>query len=196
MNILSIILALAALVGLAVVWFRLANMKAQVDALGRLHPDDEQLPGRAELVALPSLFSTTPAANELEVPLSATEKLIVLGYRYESIIMDNQSNGESLAVKTVRIEIPPGTTHVVPSIKGLGIAFGKLIPGPDNEYGWDPEDHHFGLESVNIHVREIGQVTAKLEVTMLLRDYNGDDRWGGGLVATLLFLGPHPGPTP
>lgn len=183
MTTLSIIIAVAALAGFAAVWLQLNKFKAAVNRLERVHepPEEREFVGLDDIGILPDEVYIEPA------------NLIILGYEYQTIVMDNQSNGKNNASKSVTIEIPEGTTHIVPSIKGFGLVFGKLVKGtiPDT-FGAEISDHHLGLESVNISVDEIGSGTAILTARMLLRDNNGDDGWGGAVSATILLLGRHP----
>ena len=190
MTTLSIGIALVALAGFVAVWFRLQTVKKIVDHLEQIHESSE----RSKAVELKGL-SLPPFTfpGEITSKAEAAERLIILGYSTQTIVLDNQSNGGRAARKFVTIAIPEGTTHVVPSLAGFVFVFGKILANQDGAiFDLSVDDHHLGLESINIVVGEVGRTTATLGISMLLRDKNGDDRWSGVLNASILFLGSHP----
>jgi hypothetical protein len=128
------------------------------------------------------------------------ERLVILGFSKENVVLDNQPNARGAPFsKQITVEIPEGTTHVVPSISGTLSLFGRIASVTDNNTTFvvengHPDDHHYGLGFFNVHVPEVGRTTATVEVSMVLTDVNADDRWTGVAGVTMLFLGPEQPP--
>jgi hypothetical protein len=112
----------------------------------------------------------------------------------------NRSDGRSAFAERVTINVPVGTETIIPSVQGLTLMYGETDPNnlTDNNWQWHHEDHHLGSEFVDIAVLDINspnnsvnppQQSADIEIRLLLRDDNGDDKWFGSVTYTLLFLG-------
>lgn len=98
-----------------------------------------------------------------------------------------------------------GTVAIVPAVRGWAFGYGSTDPEdlatspPDKPINWHPEDHHLGLQSLNIYVEDIdapnpaaNTQTATVHISAILSDDNGDDTWFGYANYTLLCLGKHP----
>jgi hypothetical protein len=118
------------------------------------------------------------------------EPLIVLGFRQANLVV-NEGNGKNKTTREFTFEIPEGTTHVVASLSGFQLLFGQISIVDGNEEA-EILDHHLGFEGIRLRITEVGSVTATLQTDILLRDYNGDDRWAGLVDTLLIFFGPHP----
>jgi hypothetical protein len=143
---------------------------------------------------LPAKRETTTHVEAINLPPSTHQRFIILGYRRENVVMDNLPNAGSVASKEFTVQIPAGTTDVIPLISGSIALFGQITARRNNDTNFDfgIQDHHFGFNVVNVHVVEVNEVTARLRADMILSDENGDDPWSGAGGVTLLFLGPHP----
>lgn len=197
MTVLAITIALIALLGSIFIWLRLKKVKATLAHLEQMHSSSTA--GRVvEFIAFPPV-AAPPTELAPEDPPSGNR--IILGFRNETIILENQSNGENLITKDISVEIPRGTTDVLPLISGFTVLFGEITKIKDpvvGAFSYGLEDHNFGFGEVNIRVVEIGgvtefgTVTATLQAQMLLRDADGDDEWAGWMHVHILFLGVHP----
>lgn len=183
MTTLVIALALVALVGFIFIWLRLQQVKAAVAHLAQLH--QATATGAGARKRSPDVG---PLPDIVEVP---PDRFIILGYRAQSIIFENFSSGDEVAIKEFKIGIPEGTTAVAPSINGFILLFGKITnPNPEG-FNVEATDHHVGFEMVHITVTEITQTEATLKAQLLLRDLESN-AWSGVLSYTVLLLGKHP----
>lgn len=191
MTIVSVVIALIALVGFAVVWLRLQTVEKTVGDLKDIH-ELSQKSRDIELKGLPLSHLPFSDKTTSRIPALAAESLIVLGHTNLTIDLGNQPDGnEHGVIKDVTIETPPGTTHVVASLNGFFLMFGGVIRNSSGEIvALNAKDHHLGYEALSIAVKEVGIETATLTVGGVLRDKNGDDSWSGTLLTTILFLGP------
>lgn len=191
MTILSTVIALAALAGLAAVWLRLRTVNKAVEHLAQIHgsPAGDKAVEFKGLSQPPFVFSDEATSRAV-----VTQNLIVLGYRNDlDFDLTNQSNAHNAAPRDVIIGVPAGTTIVVPLLTGFILMYGKLTVNSNGLVtSVSVEDHHLGLEALGIQVVSLANDTATLRVTSLLMDKNGDDKWSGVAYASALFLGPHP----
>lgn len=188
MTVLAIIIALVALLGSIFLWLRLQRVTATLAQLDQVRASDT--PKKIILRDIPTVAAPP---DEIAPDDPPNRKLIILDFRDELIIFDNQSEGQ-FALKEVTVDIPKGTTVVIPSITGFSMLFGKLeiLDPVEGHFEYDLLDHNFGLQRVNIITLEIGSTTATVQAQMILRDENGDSEWAGVMHVHLLFLGPHP----
>jgi hypothetical protein len=185
MTVLAITIALVALLGSIFIWLRLKKVKSAVAHLEQLHASST---ARVELRELPS-FAGPPSVVSPET----SPGLIIRGFRNEIILLDNQSNGDNRAIKNLTIDIPTGTTHVIPLLSGFILLYGEIISFIEKvDFSFGIEDHNLGLEWVNIRVVELRTASVTVQAQMWLRDDNGDDEWAGAVHVHILFLGPHP----
>lgn len=194
MTILLIIMALVGVAGFAATWNRLKTLGKAVAHLEQIHEADGAEEIKVRRLS-PSILTNAAAAGEaLTLLASVTERLTILGYRDNLIInLDNQPNASVNVSKEVTIQIPPGTTRVVPSLSGFQLMFGSITQNPDGSSGvWNATDHHLGLEALDVFVVKVESATATIGVVGYLSDKNGDDKWTGLVYASLLFLGPQP----
>ncbi|SRR6266480_1700948 len=192
---LSLVAALLALVWTAVTSISLKHIRVNVDRLIESHETGHNRTARTmTLDFLPAKRETTAHVEAINLPPPTYQRFIILGYRSENVVMDNLPNAGSVASKEFTVEIPTGTTDIIPLSRGSIALFGQITArrNDDTNFDFGLEDHHFGFNFVNVYVVEINQVTARLRADMLLRDENGDDPWSGVVNVTLLFLGPHP----
>ena len=192
MTILPTVIALAVLFAVAAVWFRLQTVKKTVEHLEQRHGPSEG----GEAVELKGR-SLPPFASPDETPSRAvvvTESLIVLGYMTNLVLnFGNEADAYGGAYKDITIQIPAGTTHIVPLLTGFILMFGSLTLNPNGTIqSASISDHHLGAEALEIYVASIGSGTAVLRVEATLMDKNGDDKWTGVGYASALFLGHHP----
>src|SRR5215213_5833968 len=167
------ILAAIALIGAGLAWFFVGRVEKRVSQLERRHPS---LDGEGEVTLNVTQVQEAEDGASAEVsPATVFERLTVLGFTSEVVVMDNQPNGKNQATKTFTVEIPRNTTHVIPTIQGFASAFGRITDHADGTFRFQVNDHHLGLEVKHIAVTAIEDTTATLEATMLLRDINGDD---------------------
>jgi hypothetical protein len=102
-----------------------------------------------------------------------------------------QNDGNNALFKNVTIEIPEGTTRVIPLLKGLIAVYGGIISNDnDTFFDFSINDQHLGVVGVNLFVAGMGAGNATLGVEMQLRDNNGDNQWSGVVGVTVLSLGP------
>lgn len=186
MTSLSIGIALVALIAIAAVWLRLQTIEKTVEQLEQRH-EASQTTKTVDLEGL-----SLPPFRFPDKVFEPPEKLVILGYRSLTIDLGNQPDGnEHGVIKNVTIDTPLGTTHVVASLKGFFLTFGAVIRNSDGDIvALSADDHHLGYEAVDISVVEVLTGKATLKAAGVLRDDNGDDRWSGTLVVSLLFLGP------
>ena len=66
----------------------------------------------------------------------------------------------------------------------------------NGKLNWQPSDHHFGLQVMNIWVEDIDAVdpatntqTATIGFSAILSDDNSDDEWYAQINYNLIFLG-------
>jgi hypothetical protein len=189
MIILAIGIALVAIVGFVFAWLRLQRIMVTVDSLERIHKA-ATVAEAVNLTGLPSIAA--PHDSSALQPLSKPQRFIILGHKDENIFFDNFTKADAVVTKKIRRDIPEGTTKVVASIRGFILLFGKITSKEDNRPVFRINDHHLGLEWVNIIVVELTHTDVTLEAQIILRDVNGDDDWSGFLGVSILFLGPHP----
>ena len=128
--------------------------------------------------------------SEAAVPLlTVLETRVILGFADVVVAIDNQPDASVVASKQFTVEIPEGTTDIVPSLRGDMALFGRILSQEDNTFTFRVQDHHLGVLHMNVSVVEIGRVLATLEVQMYLRDNGGDKPWAGVVHASLLYLG-------
>jgi hypothetical protein len=187
MTILFIGIALLALVEFAVIWLRLDKVKKAVERLEQIH-ESSDVSNTVELKGLS--VPTFSLADEL-TPAAAIERLVILEHRDVILDLGNQPDGNQHGViRDVTIVSPPGTTHVVPSLRGFFLMFGGVIRAPNGEIvALNAKDHHLGYEALEIKAIRVSGQTATLRVSGVLRDKNGDDSWSGTVLASVLFLG-------
>jgi hypothetical protein len=122
------------------------------------------------------------------------ERLVILGFAYETVIIENQPNAEDTYRQTIEVDIPDGTTYVLPFLSGTMLMFGRIRSMDPGEGAVrltiEADDHHYGYGHINIRTAEIGPRRATLELSMELADKNADDRWCGAASFRALFLGP------
>src|SRR5436190_3871930 len=187
MTTLAIIIALVALLGSVFLWLRLQKVTASLAQLQQVR--DPAPPGKAVLRDLPPVVG--PGT---EIGPDTTRSFIILGFRDDFIVLDNQSSADNIAVKEVTVDIPKGTTAILPLMSGFNIFYGTIEKIVDAEHGFFNTlitDHNFGFQWVNVRVVEIRTASATYEVQMFLRDADGDDEWAGYMHVHLLFLAAH-----
>lgn len=167
------------------------------------------------LLALALMLTVTGACStgdrEIETtrgPRAAesTGPLIILGLVSKATSTLRQSNAHKAFEEVITVNVPPGTEVIVPTVRGWAFGYGSTtpedlspLPDPNASNTWHPADHHVGLISLNIWVDTLNAVdpatntqTAKIKVSAILSDDNGDDEWFGYANYTLLCLGKHP----
>jgi hypothetical protein len=128
------------------------------------------------------------------------EPLQVLGVSHRYTQSLNRSNGTAGFSQRVTVNVPVGTETIIPSVQGWTLAYGATDPNDltDSNWQWRHEDHHLGMEFVDVLVLSVNtpdrnvnppQQSADIQIRILLRDDNGDDRWFGSVNYSLLFLG-------
>lgn len=187
MTTLPTVIALVALVGLAVVWLRLQTLNKTVAYLEHVHgPAGGSKPVEFKGISLPAATFSDAITSRAVV----AEPLIILGFRTLYIDLGNQSNGHNVVTKDFVIDVPAGTSYVLPSLIGFCLLFGKITVNPDGtESSVSVEDHHLGLEAMVVDVAALGGGTATLRAHAVLSDKNGDDKWSGIVYASVIFLG-------
>lgn len=191
-------LALIATLGVIILAVLFARMRNALNHLQQMHGPFDRRELREVSIPLGSA-SIREGRTESLARTSWTEDvwiedLIIRGYQFEVIIMDNYPDGKTSRTKDVTISVPEGTVHVVASIRAFNLLFGELknIDFDSGTVTWRISDHHLGYEEVRIQVIDLQGLNATVRATMCLRDYNGDDKWTGYMIAHLLFLGRHP----
>jgi hypothetical protein len=115
----------------------------------------------------------------------------------------NRPNDEQQWEEIIDISVPVGTHSIVVSPDYWLLAFGSLTAlldplDPNQNPGWNSEDHNMGLGRVNVAVVDVNapdftavppKQTARIHVRMNLLDENGDDSWFGLVGYNLTFLG-------
>jgi len=192
----SELFGIVATAGVIVLAVLLARTRAAVDQLQRMHAPSARRVLREVSIPVGGAgirgMGTTALTRSSWTEDSWTEDLIIRGYQFEIIVMDNYPDGKTIRTKDVTVTVPDGTLHVVASIRGFDLLFGELKEIVDGTLKFRIADHHLGFEHARIEVIELQGQTATLRVHMLLSDVNGDDKWTGLLIAHLLFLGRHP----
>src|SRR5215831_691358 len=180
MTILSIIIALVALSAAVFLWVKVERLKADLTQIKSASPPSQ----RVEL-ALPDSVKAPPTDISPE-PVSGNR--IILGYRNDTIVIENQPDGANLFTKEIAVEIPKGTTDVIPVLSGYDLFFGvitKVVDPVSGIFSYGLEDTNFSFGLVNLRVvkiggvTEFGTVTATLQLQVLLRDRDGEDEWAG-----------------
>jgi hypothetical protein len=158
-----------------------------------MHASPENGNGLKTISLLSRTAQGTQVAEKDEAVLRAAvfERLAILGFSEESVDMFNQPNGEGFTTERFDVEIPEGTTRILSSLNSVQLGYGRV-----SDSRLRVEDHHLGFEGADVDVVEVRRVSATIEVAMLLRDRNGDDRWSGRIGVSLLFLGPQETPEP
>ncbi len=130
---------------------------------------------------------------------------IILGVLSRSTSTLSRADGRSTFLETTTVNVPPGTELIVPAVRGITTGFGSTEPADlsvsGGSFEWSTEDHNFGMTMINVSVTDIDAVdtsttpptqTATINVSALLTDDDGRDRWFGGVNYTLICLGRHP----
>lgn len=132
------------------------------------------------------------------------EKLEILGISSLLTQSLNQPNGLAPYEQTINIDVPVGTSAIVPMVNLWLLGHGRLRPDQldpldDNQHiEWDATDRPWALGKIQVSVVDIDAPdlarnpptqSARLKVYMRLIDYNGDDPWFGLAGFTLMFLG-------
>lgn len=117
----------------------------------------------------------------------------------------NRSSAHHAFEETITVNIPPGTSLIIPAIRGWVTGYGKTDPEDlsaltsGETATWHTADHHLGFQQLNIFVADINAVdfstspptqTATITIQSLLSDDNGDDSWFGDVNYNLICLGP------
>jgi hypothetical protein len=190
MDILALVIAIVVLIGLGVTWSSLRRVGQRIRHLEHIHASSTA----REIVKLKGedvLSLLERSGGEATLPFAPVfERLVILGFDRKVIYFENQPNGSGVVFKNATVEIPQGTTQVVPMLVGFGAWFGQVTVVSEDQFSPSFVDHHLGFEYVSVGVQEVSRVTATLAISALLRDINGDDPWSGVVVVRLLFLGP------
>jgi hypothetical protein len=184
MTVAAISIALVALLGSLFLWLRLQQVTASLAQLV-----EPATPPKVVLRELPPVI-----APDTVIGPATSRSLIILGYRNDIVILDNQSNADHIAVKEFTFDIPQGTTDILPLMSGFNIFYGtldKVVDAQDGLLKSSITDHNLGFQWVNIRVVEIRTASATVEIQMSLRDADGDDEWAGFMHVHLLFLARH-----
>lgn len=148
--------------------------------------------------------STTP--RNLETPQGERSgdqlrRLDILGVLSRSTSTLHRPNANNQFQETVTVNVPPGTLIIIPAVYGWALGYGRTDPediSTVKKFNWNREDHNLGLAQLSVHVMDIDAVdtsvtpptqTAKIEITAMLSDDNGDDQWFAGVNYNLLCLG-------
>ena len=145
--------------------------------------------------------------REFETPIGPVEgdlfeQLQILGVSYKITATLNQRRGRTV-VETIDIEVPVGTQVIIPVLRSWRLAYGEIDPDTFEAHTFEPgewnyKDHNYGFGQVNISVLDINapdfsvtpaRQTATIFVSLLLADYNADDRWFGAVAYSLIYLG-------
>lgn len=154
------------------------------------------------------VLSCGTAPRDLETPFGSRPsdqfgEFEILGVSSRITTTNNRADAKDKFSEEVRINVPPGTYLIVPSIRGWITCYGEITPDdlsnindPNASLVYKPNDQHLGLQLVNIMVKDIdaydpssNSQTATLIIESLLRDDNADNKWYARVNYDLLFLG-------
>jgi hypothetical protein len=187
------VLSAIALVWAGLAWFFVGRVEKRVSQLEQMHA----FPANGNGVKTISLLSRTTQGTQVAETDEAVlphsfERWVILGGGSRSVSMFNQPNGENWTREQFDVEIPEGTTRILASLQSIQLGYGRVV----SDSFLRVEDHHFGFGGAEVLVLEVRRVSATIEVGMILRDDNADDRWTGQIGVNLLFLGPQETPEP
>jgi hypothetical protein len=159
--------------------------------------------GILSMLVIAAGCSTTP--TKLETPQGARgdqfRRLDILGVLSRATSTMRRPNANTQFSEEVTVNVPPGTLMIIPAVNGWALGYGKSDPedlSKANTFNWHREDHNLGLAQLSVFVTDIDAVdtsttpptqTAKIRITAMLSDDNGDDQWFGAVDYKLLCLG-------
>ena len=181
-SIIALVLAVVSLVGVGLVWFLLSQIKGNTDRLLQEHPLPKS--GREVEQRIEQAFQAVEAErkktlNPLAIPFS--QRMDIVGFVDQDFRAENDIDGTPLTDSRL-IEIPPGTTQIIPSITYYRVAFGQ-----PNEH---PDHHLYNLNlSINYVIQD--QVTAQATAYWWLADSSLSEKWQAAMSVRFLCLVPH-----
>jgi hypothetical protein len=180
----GLIIAVAAAVAAGGNWLLLRRVRASTDHLVALHKT-----GARQAVNVAGLLSVEARRNQEDPP--PAQRLTVIG-TFDRRVIVNRRNfvQDRQANERIVIELPLGTTEVLPYITGFAFVFGEILEAGQDLFEAQIVDHHLGLQMANVFVEKIEPDSATLRVLSALSDINGDDRWASIIQIHGLFLGP------
>jgi len=182
LSIIALILAIVSFGAVGLVLFFQNQIRQSVDHLLQEHPattKTKEVEQRAEQEFQAIINAHKEKIGSRAVPFS--QRMDIIGFVDQSFFVQDdldgfQSNDPEL------IEIPAGTTQIIPCITGQGFHYGH----PDEH-----TDHHlftfFG--SVLVSIRD--EVTADATAIFQLTDSNFNNAWGAFMDVRFLCLAPH-----
>ena len=137
-----------------------------------LEPQIEQAFHRLEAVRKKALTSTS-------APFS--QRMDIVGFVDQDFAAQDNYGGSTLQDSRL-IEIPAGTTQIIPSITYFDVKYGAPNEHPD---------HHLYNLDLGIDVIIQDQVSAQATASWYLTDGNFNNRWGAAMSVRFLCLVPH-----
>jgi hypothetical protein len=188
------VLSAIALVWAGLAWFFVGRVEKRVSQLEQMHASPANGNGVKTISLLSRTTQGTQVAetDEAVLPADGYQQWAILGGAARGVSMFNQPNGENWTREQFDVEIPEGTTRIFATLQSIQLGYGRVVSDSQLRV----EDHHFGFEGAMVNVLEVRRVSATIEVSMILRDDNADDRWTGVIGVNLLFLGKQATPEP
>ena len=130
-------------------------------------------------------------AEDFEVELPTFKvRYHLLGYQTIQIVMDNQTDSNLPEPKKEEtISVPPDTTHVIPSVTGFLVLYGKINNiNEDGSIDATVENGYFGSVFANVRAVEVADGSATIQASMFLANANSKKDWTGIMSVTVLAL--------
>jgi hypothetical protein len=120
--------------------------------------------------------------------------LEIVGLAHRVTVAHNRPDARTVHEEAVDVEVPPGTTRVVPLVRGWLLGYGShlLADGSAADQFWLQRDRPYGTGQVSVRAGDIDaggpRPRAQVVVTLRLSDSGRAGPWFGRVAYTLLFL--------
>jgi hypothetical protein len=182
LSIIALILAIVSFGAVGLVLFFQNQIRQSVDHLLQEHPattKTKEVEQRAEQEFQAIINAHKEKIGTRGVPFS--QRMDIIGFVDQSFSVQNDQNGFQ-SFDAELIEIPAGTTQIIPCITEQVFHYGHAT---------EQTDHHLYLlfGSVSVSIRD--EVTANTVAFFQLTDSNFNNAWGAFMDVRFLCLAPH-----